>query len=179
MARRLAVSLATLVLLLVMTVGAASTAHAGGGGGCEGAVRTEARATQVVINRFCYAPAVVHVTPGQTVTWTNAEWVEHTVTGVARSFGDYESLAKDRSVSHRFDQAATFPYFCAFHPGMVGAVVVGGDGAPALQRAAAAKSVKGGGDSGWAAWAVGLAVAGAAAGAAGGWLLARRRVATR
>jgi hypothetical protein len=132
----------------------------------------------VVINRFCFAPAVVHVTPGQTVTWTNAEWVEHTVTGVARSFGDYESLAKDRSVSHRFDQAGTFPYFCAFHPGMVGAVVVG-DGAPTLQRAAAAKSVKGGGDSGWAAWAVALAVAGAAAGAAGGWLLARRRVATR
>jgi hypothetical protein len=58
------------------------------------------------------------------------------VTGANGSFGDYSALAEGMSVNHRFAEPGTYPYFCALHPNMAGAVVVG-DGAVPLQQAAA------------------------------------------
>lgn len=116
-----------------------SAAPAGaGGGGCHESVRTEKRATQVPIVGLCFKPTVVHVARGETVTWTNEDPVDHTVTGVNGSFGTYAPLAKGMTAKQRFDEPGTYPYFCVLHPGMAGAVVVGDSTMPVQQAAATA-----------------------------------------
>ena len=123
---------------LAMTVGAAfqlATPVAAGGGGCHAAVH-QARAVKVDIVNFCFDPDIIRVAPGQTVTWTNGDQAEHTVSGVAGSFGNYESIRPGASVAFTFGRDGLYPFFCAFHPGMVGVVSVGsgsGLGAPSTQ----------------------------------------------
>jgi plastocyanin len=139
------------------------------GGGCHGP-RTEAQTNSVLIEHLCFSPMVVHVTPGTTVRWTNRDPLDHTVTGGSGSFGDYEVFGQDKGVSHRFDQPGTYPYFCALHPTMVGAVVVG-DGAATAQRATSVRQTSRSG-GGW--WWVIPAIALAFAAVAGSYVLGRR-----
>lgn len=71
---------------------------------------------------YTFAPGVITVTVGTEVTWINNDVIFHTVT-----FDDGSVSAGVRpnaSVSHTFDTAGTFTYFCAIHPGMRGEVVV-------------------------------------------------------
>ena len=107
-----------------------------GGGGCHESVRTEWQTTQVPIAGLCFKPTVVHVARGETVTWTNKDPVDHTVTGVNGSFGTYAPLAQGMTAKQRFDDPGTYPYFCVLHPGMAGAVVVGYGAVPVQQAAA-------------------------------------------
>jgi plastocyanin len=101
-------------------------AGASGGGACPPPL-TNGRATAVAIKNFCFGPTVVHVRPGESVTWTNRDSFDHTVTGANRSFGSYRSLKRNRSAAWRFERPGVYPYYCVVHPGMVGAVVVGGN----------------------------------------------------
>lgn len=96
------------------------TAAAGGGGGC---ILEPASATgsAVDIAAMCFNTPVLYTETGSTVTWTNSDSVPHTVTG---SFGSKE-LRPGKAARFTFAQAGVFPYACLFHPGMVGAVVVG------------------------------------------------------
>lgn|GEM_PF-793868 len=112
---------------MAMIVGAAfqlATPVAAGGGGCHVALH-QARAVKVDIVNFCFDPDIIRVAPGQTVTWTNRDQAEHTVSGVAGSFGNYESIRPGASVAFTFGRDGLYPFFCAFHPGMVGVVSVG------------------------------------------------------
>jgi plastocyanin len=72
-----------------------------------------------------FGPTVVHVPEGASVTWVNHDVVPHTVTGALLSWGNTEEMAKGDETRFRFSESGTFPYFCIFHPGMAGAVVVG------------------------------------------------------
>lgn len=101
-----------------------------GGGGCH-APRSEAAGLEVRLAEACFSPTVLHVQTGATVTWTNAEAVQHNVVGVGGEWGQGQPLDKGASFSATFAQAGIFPYFCSYHPGMVGVVAVGGDGAAA------------------------------------------------
>jgi plastocyanin len=148
--RRLTVFLGLLSAIVVVTP--ATPALAGGGGGCYGE-RREVSGTTVDIAEFCFTQTVVHVSPGQSVTWTNRDTVEHTVTGVAREWGDYEPMRAGATVSNRFDKAGVYPYFCVFHPGMVGAVVV--DASTAVPAAAVRLAPTGGSGGSAIAWVVG------------------------
>ena len=72
-----------------------------------------------------YCPATVTVTAGDTVTWTNVDLAAHTVTYEGPGGPvDSGSMAQGRSWSTRFDVAGTYPYYCRFHPGMAGSIVV-------------------------------------------------------
>lgn len=104
---------------------AANVAHAGGGGACRGASVTEAINTTVHMEGNCFAPTVLHVQVGDTVTWTNFDPVAHTVSGANVAWGDYTQVQQGRSVSHQFTEAGAYPYYCFLHPGMIGAIVVG------------------------------------------------------
>jgi hypothetical protein len=80
---------------------------------------------------------MIRVAPGQTVTWTNQDQAEHTVTGVAGSFGTYDSIRPGASVAFTFSRDGLYPFFCVFHPGMVGVVAVGtGTGLGAAEASA-------------------------------------------
>jgi plastocyanin len=100
-------------------------ATAGGGGHqCIETFSDEAT-TEVGLDGTCFTPTVIRIRPGDTVTWTNNEGVPHTVSGAGDLWGGYRDMGLGDSVSYRFDESGTFPYFCVYHPGMVGAVVVG------------------------------------------------------
>lgn len=70
-----------------------------------------------------YSPASITVHVGDTVTWTNAGTVGHTVTADDGSF-DSGMLDVGASWSYTFNSPGTFAYHCTPHPWMKGTVVV-------------------------------------------------------
>jgi plastocyanin len=101
-----------------------SNASASGGGGCGRRV-TDATGLTVTIRQFCFGPTILRVAPGQTVTWINRDPFPHTVVGANAVWGDFSTLKRSARVSYRFIRSGVYPYVCTFHPGMVGAIVVG------------------------------------------------------
>lgn len=99
------------------------------GGGCHTAGISDSVASTVLLHGNCFETTVVRIQPGGSVTWTNSDDWDHTVTGAGQSFGTYDEVGSGQSVSYSFEKAGIFPYFCAIHPAMVGVVVVG-DGRP-------------------------------------------------
>jgi plastocyanin len=104
-----------------------SAAHAGGGGCHQPA--TDGRSTTVDLESNCFVNAVVRIDVGETVTWTNRDSWMHSVTSAgvnqAGGWGSFDEMQLGDTFSHQFDASGVYPYFCVFHPGMVGAVVVG------------------------------------------------------
>jgi amicyanin len=76
---------------------------------------------------FAFAPAVLTITVGDTVTWTNRDAVAHTATGDGFDSGD---LAQGASYSVTFTAAGTYDYLCTPHPTMTGRIVVQAAPAP-------------------------------------------------
>jgi plastocyanin len=101
-----------------------SNASASGGGGC-GRPVTDATGTTITIRQFCFGPTILRVAPGETVTWINKDVVPHTVVGANAVWGDFSTLKRHAQVTYRFIRSGVYPYVCTYHPGMVGAVVVG------------------------------------------------------
>jgi plastocyanin len=118
MIRRLSVS-AGFGLLLVLTLPSFSAA---GGGGCHTGA-TQGNGTDVEIADACFTPTILHIDPGQSVTWTNTDPFVHNVT--ANSWGHFDDLLGGHSFTANFQDAGVYPYACTYHPGMSGAVVVG------------------------------------------------------
>jgi plastocyanin len=61
---------------------------------------------------------------GETLTWSNAEGVDHNVT--ARRGAHFASQAFGEGKTYRFTprRAGTVAYVCTLHPGMSGRIVV-------------------------------------------------------
>lgn len=112
--------------VLMVGVGfAPGLATASGGGGCGRAV-TDDEGTRVGISNFCFGPTILRVRPGETVTWVNKDAVPHTVLGANGAWGGYGTLRRNGgAVSYGFVSSGVYPYVCTYHPGMIGAVVVG------------------------------------------------------
>ena len=79
------------------------------------------------------ATGEIHVLPGDTVKWSNADTAFHTVTsGISPDLGgegpdgifDSEFFSVGESWSYRFTDEGSYPYFCTIHPWMTGIVVV-------------------------------------------------------
>jgi len=111
---------AVLLGALVLLPGVAS---ASGGGGC-GQPVTDATASGVDIEDFCFSPTIVRVGVGDAVTFTNVDPFPHSVLGANATWGDYAGF-KRNSVTYRFSEPGVYPYVCTYHLGMVGVVVVG------------------------------------------------------
>jgi plastocyanin len=74
---------------------------------------------------FAYCPSTRTVAAGAEVVWTNADLAPHTVTYVGPDGPvDSGSMAQGQSWSTRFGQPGTYRYYCRFHPGMTGTIVV-------------------------------------------------------
>lgn len=82
----------------------------------------------VTVKTFAFGPKVLEVTPGTTVTWTNDDDIEHTVTA-----GDPDSPSGtfDRPLpgrgavaSVRFDSVSSWSYYCKRHSFMRGEIRV-------------------------------------------------------
>lgn len=80
--------------------------------------------TVLLPKSYKFAPKVVEVAEGGTVTWINEDDFPHTVQLLDGSESD-KKLAVGDSTSITFDRAGTFPYNCSLHPTqMKGEVVV-------------------------------------------------------
>lgn len=79
----------------------------------------------VTIDGFAFEPATLVVAPGTTVTWTNTQKVNHTITlddGSASS----DNVAEGGTFSFTFLTPGTYEYHCAIHPNMTGSITVDG-----------------------------------------------------
>jgi len=80
---------------------------------------------KVTIDNFAFAPQVIVVAPGTTVTWTNADEDPHTVVATDKSFHS-AAMDTDESYSFTFTRPGEYAYFCSLHPHMTGKVIVKG-----------------------------------------------------
>jgi plastocyanin len=92
------------------------------GGSCHGAA-TEGSGGTVAIEEVCFTPSLLHVRPGDTVTFRNDDPFEHNVVG--NGWGIPDGLAPGDRFRQTFADAGVYPFACTLHPGMVGAVLVG------------------------------------------------------
>jgi plastocyanin len=148
MSRRLLLLIASLGL--VLTAAVASAPAVLGGGGCHGneghvAPRADAPAAAILadadlvvdVENCDFAPLVTNVPVGATVAFINNDAAPHQVTGHHSTWSS-DVLEQGQAYAWHFVEAGIHPYSCPLHPGMVGAIVVGGT--------AAAPAVVAGGD---------------------------------
>lgn len=93
--------------------------------GCTGPkTETQPIATQTVdIKDFAFNPATITLTKGMTVTWTQKDSAQHTVTELNNVFSS-DILGQGQTFSYTFNETGTFEYNCHIHPSMRGKVVV-------------------------------------------------------
>jgi plastocyanin len=72
---------------------------------------------------WVFTPATVTINVGDTVTWRNNSQMPHTSTS-NDDVWDSGNLAPGQSFSFTFKEAGTFGYYCAYHEGQVGKVIV-------------------------------------------------------
>jgi plastocyanin len=114
------------ILVLAAVVGMPGVASAGGG--CHGGVTEndatgQADATIEMVDA-CFTATVTTVDPGAPVTFVNMDEFVHNVGG--NQWGHFDDLHEGDSFRVSFDEAGTYPFACSYHPGMTGAIVVGG-----------------------------------------------------
>ena len=156
--------------------GAGSVA-AGGGGHCEDPLAEGAGAVVDMLDA-CFTPAVLHVGVDDEITFTNLDPMAHNVAPAGWGWGHVDALRQGESFTTSFDETGVYHYACSLHPGMTGAVIVGGatgdaatGDADAGEMAVAADVTQPPTGSGSPWW---VAIAGAA-GLAAGYALARIR----
>jgi plastocyanin len=68
----------------------------------------------VEIQGFTFEPQELRVPVGTTVTWTNSDFTQHTVTADDRSY-DSGLLATGATFTHTYTAPGTYGYFCIPH----------------------------------------------------------------
>ena len=80
------------------------------------------------VQLFQFQPGAVEVNAGTTVTWTNRDDIEHTVTAgdPEHPTGRFDVRLPARGTSTRvsFGEPGVYPYFCDRHPSMRGEIRV-------------------------------------------------------
>lgn len=98
----------------------ASTAPAGSsasGGGATGSV-------QVKMANIQFSPQSSTVKVGQTVTWTNADQVEHNVTAMSGASFKSSNFGQGKTFTYKATKPGTIQYVCTIHPGMTATLTV-------------------------------------------------------
>jgi len=83
----------------------------------------EASGTEVTIADFAFDPGDLTVSVGDTVTWTNDDDTEHTVTSDDDAF-DSGDISGGDTFEQTFDEAGEFAYHCSIHSQMSGTITV-------------------------------------------------------
>ena len=83
-----------------------------------------AQAVSVEIKNFQFNPATLNITKGTTVTWTQKDSVQHTVTATSGENFDSGNLNQGQTFSYTFNEVGTVVYGCTNHPTMSGTIIV-------------------------------------------------------
>src|SRR5437867_4714121 len=96
--------------------------------------------TTVQIKRSGFVPATVTINQDDSITWTNADTIDHQVVANGGSFVS-PILQPKQTYSHTFDNGGTFRYHDGLHPTLKGTVTVRG-APPQVTLATSAPIVK-------------------------------------
>jgi plastocyanin len=136
MTKVLLIAFATFLLASVVTfvvfagtmmgsmMGSGHMAMMGGAGSNPDQETAVAGFNQVRLENFAFAPANIVIDAGATVTWTNYDSVDHTVTSDDGDALDSPLFGKNETFSHNFDKPGEYRYHCTPHPNMQGLVTV-------------------------------------------------------
>ncbi len=94
--------------------------------GCTYGPKTQtqpAAANTVEIKGYAFNPDTITIAKGTTVTWTNMDSVQHTVTGIGNDISS-EILSPGQTYNFTFNDTGTFEYQCHIHTSMKGKVIV-------------------------------------------------------
>jgi plastocyanin len=90
---------------------------------------TTGSGTDIKLMPCSFEPTVTAVAVGTEVTFFNGPEYTHLITGANQAWGSRDvELEPDSTVSYTFDEPGIYPYACALHVGMAGAIVVGDPG---------------------------------------------------
>lgn len=82
-------------------------------------------AVEIKIGDLAFAPRDVTVRLGDTVTWVNADFIDHTATD---SNGAWDvTIAAGQSATLKPTEPGVFSYICRYHPDMTGRLTVTAD----------------------------------------------------
>ena len=112
---------AIVFLMIVSSVSLVSCGKSNGYGSMT--TNPPAAANTVSIANMSFSPANLTVAVGTTVTWTNNDAMDHTVTSDTGLF-DSGDISDHKSYSRMFSTAGTYSYHCTIHPGMTGTISV-------------------------------------------------------
>lgn len=82
-----------------------------------------AKEHKVAIKDVSFSPRELKVKKGDTVTWTNADERDHTVTADDGSFKS-GNLGDGETFKRKFDKPGRYRYHCDYHPRMKASIVV-------------------------------------------------------
>jgi len=73
-----------------------------------------------------YDPTDIEVSVGETVTFTNNDPYDHTITSAEDSTVEFDSgeISQDVTFEQSFDTAGSYNFFCQIHPTMRGTITV-------------------------------------------------------
>ncbi len=82
--------------------------------------------TAVAVKDFVFAPTVIKVKAGETVTWTNEDEFDHSVQidSLELEGIKFGPMTMPASFSHQFSKPGTYEYLCGVHNSMTGTVIV-------------------------------------------------------
>ena len=86
------------------------------------AAPARAAVIEVTMDRVAYQPATITAHVGDTIEWTNKDFVVHTATARDKSFD--LPIKVGGTVKLVLKTAGTIDYYCRFHPNMKARVVV-------------------------------------------------------
>jgi len=90
-----------------------------------GSRASAADATEVHIDNFKFAPNVLTVPKGATITWVNRDDIPHSVVVPSLGFHSHP-MDTDGTTTFTFNQPGHYDYLCGLHPFMKGQVIVQG-----------------------------------------------------
>ena len=82
----------------------------------------EAAEIVVTIEKLVFSPVDITALPGDTIRWVNKDLFRHTATARDKSFN--LDLPPSASAAMVVKRAGAIPFYCIYHPGMKGQLVV-------------------------------------------------------
>jgi plastocyanin len=92
------------------------------GGGCH-AELTQGTGDTIEMRDACFTPSIIRADPGSEVTFVNRDPIGHNIW--ANGWGRFDDMLHGDRYTASFAEPGIYPFACAYHPGMIGAVVVG------------------------------------------------------
>lgn len=62
-----------------------------------------------------FVPRNISITAGTTVTWTNEDGGDHTISAASENWTKDEEVASNQQATHTFDSAGVYEGYCRFH----------------------------------------------------------------